>query len=771
MPRPSIRLQVSLALIGFSAVSAQIVLLRELLAVFEGNEMSLGLMLAVWLLWTGFGSSVPGRLRRGSAWGVMAGLQTAVALTFPASVLLVRASRGAFHALPGEVLGPAAMLVVSAAALCLFCVASGWLFAAGARVYAEQLQTGAASATASVYLLEAMGAAAGGALASTVFIPLLSAFSLALFIACANAIAAALALPSAPWRRGLLAAIGLAAVLSLAWGPRIDERSSGWGWGGLHVLRTADSPYGKLAVVDDRGTRTLYENGVASFNAPDPAAAEEAAHFAMLQGAAPRRVLLIGGGLNGSAAEILKYPGLERLDYAELDPEVFTLARAYFGEQWRALAGDARVRMRNLDGRLFVKTAAGPYDVIIINLPDPQSAQLNRFYTADFFREAASKLGAGGVLALQVRGSENYISPELADFLRCLNRSLREVFAESGAIPGDTIHFFAAKRAGTLARDADTLVGRLRARGVHTEYVREYYLPFRMAPDRMQELAAEIEPRAATPVNRDFAPVAYYFDVALWSGQFNAAYRRAFMALAGVSFLWLITGVLGLSVVAAVIVFVLPRERRARASTGWCVAAMGFTTMALEMVLLLGFQAVYGYVYRQLAIVIGAFMAGMALGSWRALRRSGGERWALPCLQIAAMAAPVALYAALAAASGVGSAAGLRLASYGLFPALAVGCGFLGGYQFPVAARAFFAEAAPGKSPPRPKPDLGGAPGRAGTLYALDLAGACAGALLLSAYLVPVFGMARTAALIAAVNLAPAAAAGLSAWRADRVRQ
>ena len=41
-----------LALIGFTATVAQIVLLRELMVVFYGNEISMGVMLACWLLWT-----------------------------------------------------------------------------------------------------------------------------------------------------------------------------------------------------------------------------------------------------------------------------------------------------------------------------------------------------------------------------------------------------------------------------------------------------------------------------------------------------------------------------------------------------------------------------------------------------------------------------------------------------------------------------------------------------------------------------------------------
>ena len=53
-----------LALIGFTAVIAQIVLLRELVVLFYGNEASLGLMLANWLLWTALGSSALGRLAR-----------------------------------------------------------------------------------------------------------------------------------------------------------------------------------------------------------------------------------------------------------------------------------------------------------------------------------------------------------------------------------------------------------------------------------------------------------------------------------------------------------------------------------------------------------------------------------------------------------------------------------------------------------------------------------------------------------------------------------
>ena len=46
----------ALMLTGFSAVIGQIVLMRELMVVFSGNEISLGIMLATWLFWTAAGS-------------------------------------------------------------------------------------------------------------------------------------------------------------------------------------------------------------------------------------------------------------------------------------------------------------------------------------------------------------------------------------------------------------------------------------------------------------------------------------------------------------------------------------------------------------------------------------------------------------------------------------------------------------------------------------------------------------------------------------------
>jgi spermidine synthase len=439
--------------------------------------------------------------------------------------------------------------------------------------------------------------------------------------------AAVLILHKRPYRVATVMTLCAAFVVAgLPQGRRLEAISVARLWPGFRVLDTRNSVYGNLAVVETGGIRSLFENGLLMFNAPDPASAEEAVHFALLEHPAPRNLLLIGGGAGGSLLQALQHPSLVRVDYVELDPAVLELAEKYFPEQWAAARADPRVHVHHADGRLFLKTTQQVFDVIIVNLPAPQTAQLNRFYTTDFFQEAAEKLAQDGVFSFQLHAAEEYLSPDLSAFLRCIVKSLQQAFPVVQTIPGDIVHFFAAKRDGVLAADSSELLSRLRARHLKTSYVREYYIPFRMMPDRVADLDENIRPLADTPINRDLAPIAYYFDVELWSTQFNREYQHVFESVARIRFGRLLEGAVVLLVAIAGIISCWPRHAaRVRGSAGFCAALTGLTMISLEVLLLLGFQAIYGYVYHQLAILIALFMSGMALGSWGRLRLDGSS--------------------------------------------------------------------------------------------------------------------------------------------------
>jgi spermidine synthase len=784
-----------LSLIGFTAVIAQIVLMRELIVVFYGNEISLGIMLAGWLLWTAIGSSVLGKFsgRLGDSRKLMAYLETLLAAIFPLTILAVRASRPVFQSVPGEILGPGPMFLTSFATLSLFCLVSGGLFAAGSRLCADAARTSTAAAASSVYLLEAAGSGLGGILASLFLIRYCTSFEIASGVALLNLLAAAwIGVRTPSYRRALMALLLVASLLIPRAARWLEAKSLALLWHGFSLVESRNSIYGNLALVATSESRSLFENGLRVLTVPDPSAAEESVHFALLEHAAPRSLLLIGGGINGSLAQALQYSSLERVEYVELDPAILGVAERHFAQAWRGARSDPRVLIHRVDGRLFLKTSQAKFDVIIINLPDPFTAQLNRFYTQEFFLEAAEKLNPGGVLSFQVTGAENYISRELADLLRCLEKTLRAVFPQVVAIPGETVHFLVTNQPGSLTLDPFELMTRLRQRRIQTQYFREYYVPFRMSPDRMQDLQLQIEPQAATPRNRDFTPIAYYFDVVLWSSRFHSHWRALLEFLAGLRF-GAVAGAVALGLLALTLLVALyerlriprhPQTARHHATLGLCVAAMGFTLLGLEVLLLLGFQALYGYVYQQLAILVALFMVGMAAGAWLGVARASRPLWwerpapasvrgqdagapasetlalsppwdylRLTLLQLLAAGAPLLLYALFVLLESVRSLAALLTTSQVVFPALALIAGLIGGYQFPLASRIYFAGSDNSKRNP-------------GILYGLDLLGACLGAVALSAYLLPVYGFRRTAMLMAVVNLGPAAMTALAAFEA-----
>jgi spermidine synthase len=757
--RPTSAVMAALALIGFSAVMGQIVLMRELIVVFNGNEISLGIMLATWLFWTAAGSSLSSSsaLGRNNPRRAVAALECLLGVSLLPTIWALRASRTFFQTVPGELVGPVPMLLTSLACLSLFCGVAGSLFVVATRMYEQECAVSARVAASSAYLLEAAGSGCGGILASIVLLRFLESFQIATVVGLLNLCMAAVLLfrmnrkqlGAVTVAAALFAIVLLLVVLLIYVAPSLDRSAQARLWRGFHLVGSRDSIYGNLAVIETGNIRSIYDNGVILANAPDESAAEEAVHYALLEHPAPRRLLLIGGGVNGSISQALKHPTVERIDYVELDPALIDMARQFFPVQSAPVDSDSRVRVHYADGRYYLKTVGDTFDVIILNVPDPQTAQLNRFYTVEFFRSARDHLASGGLLALQLRSSEDYISPDLAEFLRCIHHTLQEVFPYVVAIPGETIHFFAATRPDVLTANPQTLIARLQERNLKTQYVREYFIPFRMMPDRMVQVRERLRPLASTPVNRDFEPIAYYFDVVLWSAEFKLGYSRWFRAAAHLPFTGVIDAVLVILLFAAVLLAYVPaRERRARSAAACCMAATGFTLMVLQIFLLLAFQSVYGYVYQQLAILIAMCMAGIAFGSWLGIRRirssdNPPHRTIATTQFLLALSGPALIFV-VNLLSKISGMATIWLAAQFVFPALAALCGMLGGYQFPVATEIYLYN------------DDRGGRSRLGALYAVDLLGGCAGALLLSSYLIPVFGFWKTAWLSAAVNLAPA---------------
>lgn len=708
------RLLVLLAVggLGASAVITQLTLMRELLGAFSGNELVLGISLGSWLLLTGIGTwggrlsdrfTDPGRV-------LATGLLCAALLPL-AQVCTVRGLRDVIF-LHGAVVSVTETVLGSLALLMPFCLISGGLLTLACHVLA--LDGGPAS-TGLVYFADAAGSIVGGVLFSFALVPWFDHFALLYFPAMLNLLLASL-LARTFHAKFLFSATGFSAIVltGLVLHANIDELTTQWQHFGQRIIFRANSPYGRLVVTSDAGQLTFFENGKPVTSTHNIDQVEETVHYAMIQRPDARRVLLISGGVTGVAREILRY-GVEEVTYVELDPLIIEAGRRFLPEN----LADPRIKAVATDGRHFVQHTIERYDVVIIALPDPSTSLLNRFFTAEFFGEIRRLLTEDGVLAFGLGHYENYVSLELAKLLSSAYRTLQQSYDHVCMIPGGRVFFLAST--GPLSLE---IAARLDQRGIFNKLVNRHYLDAMLTSDRLADLDRAVSQPAQ--LNTDFDPTIYYYILQHWLSQFPTHGG----------------GFLGVCMLAGAGIYFISLRAVPRV-----IFASGFAASVLEVVLLLGFQTLYGSVYQQVGLVVTIFMAGLAIGAWLANRRLA-KYFARPrspeqsprmlswfAWAIAAFA--ILLPLILSHLEYLNKATGSDYAGRGTILVLTLLLAAVVGGLFPLAGMI-----EPGKttvSAPR--------------LYTADFFGAALGALLASTLLIPLVGMTAVCLITAALNL------------------
>jgi spermidine synthase len=120
-------------------------------------------------------------------------------------------------------------------------------------------------------------------------------------------------------------------------------------------------------------------------------------HVPMLTHLFPAKVLIIGGGDGGALREVLKHPGLQKVDLCEIDGEVIEVCKRYLP----GLASgfdDPRVTVHIGGGVEFLAEADSVYDVILVDSSDPEGPALSLF-GEEFYGLVKRALLPGGLAA------------------------------------------------------------------------------------------------------------------------------------------------------------------------------------------------------------------------------------------------------------------------------------------------------------------------------------------------------------------------------------
>ena len=159
----------SVFILGFFSLVAQIVMTRELMVSFYGNEFFIGWILFAWLFWVAVGSVSVKFVTKDwrSSPLVLIACHLLSAFFVPFNIWAIRASRGIFAGIAGEIPDLFLAMGVSFFVLAPLCVILGMQFVVSS-VYGQQClngqnnKAGASFYLGKAYFYETLGSVMGG---------------------------------------------------------------------------------------------------------------------------------------------------------------------------------------------------------------------------------------------------------------------------------------------------------------------------------------------------------------------------------------------------------------------------------------------------------------------------------------------------------------------------------------------------------------------------------------------------------------------------------
>ncbi|MCP2604679.1 fused MFS/spermidine synthase [Candidatus Aminicenantes bacterium AH-873-B07] len=664
--------------------------MREFVAHYYGNEITYGLILSFWLLWGGIGSLLANKIKY--SFSVLTFFYYLLGFFFPLLLIFLRYSRFIYKILPGEITGILPIFITSFLLTLLISFPLGTLFVLNVKFYKGKI--------AFVYLMEALGSTAGGIITYFLLIPFFSNWNGALIII-GFSILCLIFLEKG--KRKIYPFILIPFIVFLAF---LDKPTQKHYWKPFNFIESKDTLYGKLSVIKTEEQLSLYDNGFLVYSYPDIISAEEAIHFALIQRPQAKSLLIIGGGIGGAIAQALKYQNL-KIEYVELDPQIIKFSMKYLPEKEKKYLENKRVKIYFQDGRAFLKKVQKRYDAIILNLPEPSTAQINRFYTLEFLKLAREKLSPNGIFSFKVSSSENYINAPLQKFLSSLYFTMKKVFQNVEVVPGDTNIFLGSDT--SLILDYRELGERIEKLKLNNLWVNSYTLFSRLREERINFLYERIKSGDAK-INLDLVPISYFYNSILWATHFKGIESKFLIFLSQISRFWLLDFPF---IIFLIILFFILLKKTKFYSYLFPIWLMGFTTISLELILIIAFQVNFGYVYQKIALLFSAFMFGLFCGALSGKWKKESKFLDLILVQFGFMILTFIAWKFI-------EMKWPEISSY-IFLYL---MGFLGGILFVIANELFLKKEK-----------------NYGIGYAFDLLGSFLGALTLSTILIPLIGL------------------------------
>jgi len=557
---------------GFSATIIQVLLIRELTSLFQGNEIMMSWTLAVWMILTGLGTLTGRRIKIRSSADKTISWFLILVTTLPVILLaLLNLIKNRLF-LPGVLIGPWEFILLLFVLLSPVCILSGALFSLFIRNKGKE-----ESYFVRVYIWEAVGSVTGGLIVSFLFIRWLTIFQSLLVIA---ALAAFLLFVVRRKIFFLTLATLLTICLILLFSTPIERRLKTIAMAGNEVLEYQESPFGNLMVTGEGGEYNYFLNGSLLFSSGNFIQREEFVHYALLQHPDPGSILLVSGGISGMVEELLKYPEIRHIDYLETNDRLLRLV-----EKNKTLPDTEKLSIWSLDVHRVFSHSERNYDIAILAVPPPSSIQMNRYYTSEFLARLKPRLNPGAVLIYGLEATGNYMSESQRNQLSIIYNTLKNHFSQVLILPGEKDYLVASDR------DLDPNIAAMCSiRKIENLYVNMDYLNDTEITRRSQSIRDQIKSDVKINTNNKALPVFYS--------------SLHYLSLSDTGLIYLLLPLL----LIPILLFVLRSGARG-------IYIAGMSGASIEIMLLFMLQTAFGTIYSMIGVLVSLFMAGLILGA------------------------------------------------------------------------------------------------------------------------------------------------------------
>jgi spermidine synthase len=668
-------------LMGASSIILQILCLRQLLSTFSGNELVIGITLAAWLAIVSLGSYAGSRIKLKNAFALSF---IAIALVSQPTIIIAKSVRPILGYELGEVIPLASTIVWTALTMIALCLIIGIQFPLAVHYLRER--------SPEVYSFEALGAFAGGALFTFLLAGRVDTYSIVMITAVMNIFIAVLLS-----KRKAVFLLLIFPIIFQSVGMKILSSHQ---YKGMELVKRTESRYGEIVVLRTKDQLNVYSSEKFQFSYPDPQTEELKSHLPMSINPNSEKVLVVGGS-PAVIKEFLNYP-VSRVDFVEIDPVMVEVSKDLLNPEDKKYLNDKRVQVINIDARRYIKLlpAAG-YDLIILNIPEPSTANINRFYTKEFFEETKSALGEGGMLYLNLPVSYGYIGRRMQMANGSIYKSLKEVFPHV-EVSSEEYGIIAAS-VNPIETNPDVLTGRLRAEKPETKYFRSYILGDAFSPLKVSMVKERLG--KITELNSDIRPVSYLYNLMLWSEIHGGKWLNLVLGLNQ----YMLLVYTGIFLTLTALCFV-----KKGATVSYVIFTTGYITLAFALIIILAYQAYSGYIYEVIGLLSGTFMLGGAVGAYAMRSTQKPLRW----LRLFDLLTIILIFLAV-----------LFMNREMVFYIFIFAAGILGGGQFATANLSLREKVIEGI---------------AGKLYAVDLAGSFLGSFLTAVFMIPLAGIRNT---------------------------